>query len=464
MTNEATTAPRLHLPNNADCVPTSWVWSRLDNVCNGVFDCPHSTPQLTETGPFVVRTQDILTGVFRREQSARVSEATYTERIRRATPVSGDLLYSREGTYFGFAAEVPDHTKVCLGQRMVLIRPDSSRINHRFLRFWLNSPTMASHIHGYRDGTVAERLNLPTIRGLPIPLPPLAEQRAIARVLGALDDKIELNRRLNRSLEELAQAVFRRWFVDFDPVTAKASGRPPVGLDPATAALFPDHFQDSELGEIPKGWMQTKVGEETSLLMGFAFQSKFFTETPPGVRLARGDNVKEGEFYWDNKARYWPAVTSDLERYRLQRGDVLIGMDGSKVGKNWVRVRESDLPCLLVQRVARLRANDSIGQHFITLLIGNPRFRDHVDGVKTGTSIPHISGGQIQKYSFVRPPRNDNRLFARFEEIVDPWIRQTDQNHDESRSLAAARDAMLPPLLSGELRVKDAEKFLEKSL
>lgn len=183
----------LHLPSRFGYLPAYWSWLRLDDACDGVFDCPHSTPQLVDAGPFVVRSQDIITGVFRTEEAARVSEETYNERTSRVIPARGDLLYSREGTYFGIAAQVPERTRVCLGQRMVLIRPKPGVVDFRFLCHWLNSPIMASHIHGYRDGTVAERLNLPTIRALPVLVPPLPEQRAIAHILGTLDDKIELN-------------------------------------------------------------------------------------------------------------------------------------------------------------------------------------------------------------------------------------------------------------------------------
>src|SRR3990172_6386355 len=169
----------LHLPSTVGDLPTRWAWLRLDDACDGVFDCPHSTPTLVDSGPLVVRSQDIITGVFRTEQAARVSEETYKERTSRVVPARGDLLYSREGTYFGIAAEVPERTRVCLGQRMVLIQPKRDVVDFRFLCHWLNSPIMASHIHGYRDGTVAERLNLPTIRALPVLVPPLPEQRAV---------------------------------------------------------------------------------------------------------------------------------------------------------------------------------------------------------------------------------------------------------------------------------------------
>jgi type I restriction enzyme S subunit len=181
----------LHIPSTAAALPAGWGWERLEDVCSGVFDCPHSTPELTPDGPLIVRSQDIRSGVFRVDEAAHVSEDTYRERISRAEPVFGDLLYSRDGTSFGITAEVPPGTRVCLGQRMVLLKPEPTTVHFRFLRYWLNSPVMARHSHGHRDGTVAERLNLPTIRGLPVALPPLSEQPAIAHILGTLDDEIE---------------------------------------------------------------------------------------------------------------------------------------------------------------------------------------------------------------------------------------------------------------------------------
>src|SRR5437899_5169649 len=136
---------------------------------------------------------------------------------------------------------------------MVLIRPSPAVVGFRFLRYWLNSPLMALHTSAHRDGSVAERLNLTTIRALPIAVPPLTEQRAIAHILGTLDDKIELNRRMSETLEAMARALFQSWFVDFDPVRAKAEGRDP-GLPKPVADLFPARLVDSELGEIPEGW------------------------------------------------------------------------------------------------------------------------------------------------------------------------------------------------------------------
>src|SRR3954447_1341840 len=141
--------PNVMGPTTYGRLPEGWTWVSLEEVCTGIFDCPHSTPSLTDSGPYIARTQDILTGVFRADTAGHVSDQTYRERVKRAEPVHGDLIYSREGTYFGIAAEVPAETRICLGQRMVLIRPDAAKVSFRFMRYWLNSPVMASHIHGY---------------------------------------------------------------------------------------------------------------------------------------------------------------------------------------------------------------------------------------------------------------------------------------------------------------------------
>jgi type I restriction enzyme S subunit len=134
-------------------------------------------------------------------------------------------------------------------------------------------------------------------------------------------------------------------------------------------------------------------------------------------------------------------------------GDVVIGMDGSKLGKNWARVREFDLPALLVQRVARFRANRLAGPSLLWLLISHPSFREFIDAVKTGTSIPHISGGQLRSFKFVKPGTDSGHVWSTFEDTVGPLLKLSDHFAGESAKLAALRDYLLPRLLSGRVRV-----------
>ena len=185
-------------------------------------------------------------------------------------------------------------------------------------------------------------------------------------------------------------------------------------------------------------WPLSTLGEHIELATGEAFKSAEFTTNPSlGTRLARGDNVKEGAFEWGEKSRYWPSLTKDLEKYLLKEDDILLGMDGSKVGKNWVRVRKDDLPCLLVQRVARLRAKQSLDQIYLRYLIGNEYFRNYVEQIKTGSAIPHISGGQIRAYQIPLPPLHEQRRIAGILGALDDKIELNRKMNETLEQLAS---------------------------
>lgn len=380
----------------------------------------------------MARTQDVVSGVFAADQAQCVSEETYIERTRRAEPVVGDLLYSREGTYFGMAAEVPAGRKVCLGQRMVLLRPSRKSVSAGYLRYWLNSGTMQRYIHGFRDGSVAERLNLPTIRRLPVVIPRLPEQRRIARVLGALDDKIELNREMNETLEEMARALFKSWFVDFDPVRAKMEGRQPYGMDADTAALFPDSFEDSALGPIPKGWAVGTLMDLLTLQRGF--------DLPKGNRVAGSVPIVAagGLNGRHNEAKVMPP-------------GVVTGRSG-KLG-NVFLVLDAFWPLnttLWVKSFSRSAPHHAY--HLLKTL--------ELERFNAGSAVPTLNRNHVHNLPLVLP---DVRVVYRFEKSVGPMFARRHQSRIESRTLAELRDTLLPKLLSGEVRVPEAEEMVEAS-
>jgi type I restriction enzyme, S subunit len=435
----------LHVPAAYGEPPDGWTWLRLDDVSEGIFDCPHSTPKLTDTGPLIVRTQDIITGVFRADQAGHVSEETYAERIVRVTPSHGDLLYSREGTYFGIAAEVPAKTRACLGQRMVLIRPDKRRLDYSFLCHWLNSPIMAAHIHGYREGTVAERLNLSTIRALPILIPPLVEQKAIAAVLGALDGKIELNRRMNATLEAMARALFQSWFVDFDPVRTKLDGQHLVALDPDTAALFPNTFQDSEASHIPEGWSIQPVGDVVDCVGG---------GTPSTTELK----------YWEGGTHHWTTpkdfsslqapVLLDTDRKLTDAGIAKISSGLLPAGTLLLSSRApvgylaiAAIPVAINQGFIALKCNECASNFF--MLNWCQTNMAEIESRATGTTFPEISKQNFRPIRVILPPKE---LMAAFTAKVAPLYAQITANLHQSRTLTTLRDTLLPKLLNGELR------------
>lgn len=360
------------------------------------------------------------------------------------TPSRGDLLYSREGTYFGIAAEVPAKTRVCLGQRMVLIRPDNRRLDFSYLRYWLNSPIMAAHIHGYRDGSVAERLNLPTIRALPILIPPLAEQKAIAAVLGALDDKIELNRRMNATLEAMARALFQSWFVDFDPVRAKLDGRQPMGLDPATAALFPEHLEDSPLGHIPKDWKAGTVVEGFNLTMGQSPPGNTYNEDSNGLPFYQGRT--DFGFRFPKRRIYCTAPT----RY-AKPGDTLVSVR-APVGD----INMANEECCIGRGVAAVRhksGSTSFTYHSMANL-----YPDFARFEAEGTVFGSINKDSFEKLRFIIPPDDIVAAYERKAAPLDEQIRTLDY---QSRTLATLRDTLLPKLLSGDLRCFNSERYIK---
>lgn len=403
----------LHRPAGTR-TPANWEWHRLDAVCTAIVDCPHSTPMLTSSGPFIARSQDIRSGVFRAETAAHVSEETYRERCRRAEPQYGDLLYSREGTYFGIAAEVPQNEHVCLGQRMVLIRPRREQIDHRYLRFWLNSPVLTSHVEGFRDGSVAERLNLQTIRSLPVACPPIAEQRRIAEVLGALDDKIELNLRMNETLETIAGAVYD----DTLRLLDGASTTPIKGL----------------VTVIQYGLTQSAC------------------EKPVGPKFLRITDIQRGRVDW-SVVPFCRVSDAEMDKYAVNDGDIFVARTGASTGENVYVVNPPR--SVFASYLVRFQFSDRAVGRWVAQFMRSDEYFDFVRSVVGGSAQPNASAQKLAEAEIVVPNEEAAR---RFYDAVRPLDERNASNIAENDTLIQLRDTLLPKLISGELRVREAEK------
>ncbi|MEU3754988.1 restriction endonuclease subunit S [Streptomyces olivoreticuli] len=411
----------LKIPTGYDQLPDGWGWASLDDVSIGVFDCPHSTPKLTTSGPYLARTQDIVSGVFRSEDAARVSADTYVERIKRAEPTRGDLLYSREGTYFGVAAEVPRGMQVCLGQRMVLIRPDQAKVDFRFMRYWLNSPVMASHVHGHRDGSVAERLNLPTIRALPILLPGLREQKAIAGALGALDDKIALNERTASAALELASAHYRYSAVNSE------------------------------------GWRSVTLGSAARWLSGGTPKTSEPSYWGGDIPWISASSLKSP--WIDDSDRRLTAIGATSGTRIVPEGSVIFIVRGSSL-KSEFRVGITQRQVAFGQDCKALISDESIEPHllFHAIRASAQEILGMVDETSIGAG--RLSTDLISKLEIRVPEARVNKTAEKLTSLDALAAgRQA-----ESRALTALRDALVPKLMSGKLRVRDAERIVEDAV
>lgn len=426
-------------------LPNGWTWKRLDQVMGEVVDCPHSTPRLTEAGPFLARTQDVRTGTFDLENAAHVSVQTYNDRIARGEPKAGDLLFSREGTYFGTCALVPEDIQVCLGQRMVLIRSIPTS-DSAYVKYWINSPTMASFIAGQKDGSVAERINMPWIRALPIAVPPLSIQRQITAILSAFDHKIELNRRMNRTLEQMARALFKSWFVDFDPVRAKMRGEKPEGMDIETVAMFPERLVEIEGREVPEGWTCQPIKNlceavqngSTPKRLHDAFWTNgtinwFKTGELTDSFLFASEEKITGQGLRGSSAKLWPA------------GTVLIAIYAAPtVGRLGILTE----PSTSNQACSALIPRYEIGSFYIWHTLFEARA--WLNTISTGAAQQNISKAIVENIPALVPTDTIIRIFN--SQVETYWSMQKSIQLESNR-LIQLRDTLLPRLLAGEVDV-----------
>jgi type I restriction enzyme S subunit len=281
------------------------------------------------------------------------------------------------------------------------------------------------------------------LRTIEIPVPPLSEQHAIAHILGTLDDKMELNRRMSETLEAMARAVFKSWFMDFEPVRAKAEGRDPY-LSKHIAELFPDSFEDSELGEIPKGWRISTVGEEFNLTMGQSPPGETYNEIGEGIHFFQGR--ADFGFRYPSHRVFCTAPTrfadsgDALVSVRAPVGDINMALKRCSVGRGVAAIRHK----------SDSRSYTYYAMHSLAVVFGNFEAE--------GTVFGCINKEAFHGIKFIAPPP---QFILAFEKAAFPIDQTIENNIVQSRTLATLRDALLPKLISGELRVKDAERIVE---
>jgi type I restriction enzyme S subunit len=301
-------------------------------------------------------------------------------------------------------------------------------------------------INHYKLGEVDDGSPIPSttraaVYMLDLELPPPSEQRAIARVLGTLDDKIELNRRMNETLEAIARAIFQSWFVDFDPVRAKAEGRNP-GLPNHVTDLFPDGFEDSELGEIPVGWRVGTLGD-VAINPRRGIQPNDINRSTPYIALEHMPRQRIALADW--------GVADGLEsnKFEFRRGEILFGKLRPYFHK--VGVAPVDGVCSTDMVVVAPKIEKWFG--FVLGHASSTAFVEYTNAGSTGTKMPRTSWGEMARYPIVIPPVE---LAEAYSNQVQAIVKRVIASIHEARTLATLRDALLPRLISGEIRIPEA--------
>ena len=354
----------------------------------------------------------------------------------------GDVLITIVGSV-GQVAVVPDELGGWnIARAVAMIRPKEPELS-RWISFVLRSPSAQHQLGVAANTTVQTTINLKDLRVLRIPMPSDKTREAVCGILGALDDRISTLSQTNATLEAIAQALFKSWFVDFDPVRAKAEGREPEGVDAATVALFPSEFEDSELGQIPKGWHRVRFGDVAALSKGSVNpmtrpDQTFRHYSLPAFDAGQLPVSEVGEVIRSNKT---PVPT----------GAVLVSKLNPHIPRIWFVDDVEDHSVCSTEFLVWV-PKPGAGSAFVYCLASSTAFNTAMRQLVTGTSNSHqrVKPDQLNE---VQAAVVSDALIVAFEAIAAPLLQQVDRNRHRAATLAALRDALLPRLITGRLRL-----------
>jgi len=432
---------------NSDAIPENWRDVAVEDIkaetsnalSTGPFGSSIGSRFFQNSGVPVIRGSNLSQDIGERlvpKDLVFLSEEKALE-FERSKVKLGDLIFTCWGTIdqVGLVDKRSPYPEYIISNKQMKLTPNPDRADSLFLYYLFSSPEMTERIRNQGIGSSVPGFNLGQLRSMRIRLPSLPEQRAIARILGSLDDKIELNRSMNGTLEAMAQAIFKSWFVDFDPVRSKAEGREPEGMDAETAALFPDSFEETELGMVPNGWRAGTIEQEFNLTMGQSPPGDTYNEAKEGVpffqgRTDFGNRYPSVRMYCNAPTRM--ANKSDtLISVRAPVGDINMALVGCCIGRGLSAVRHKT------------------GSRSFTYYMMHSLKETFTQFEAEGTVFGSINKKDFQEIICISA---QPEVVKKFENIVFPLDQMIEKNEIESRLIAAIRDALLPKLLCDGIR------------
>ena len=382
----------------------------LNDICEFIVDCPHSTAPNEGEGYPIIRTPNVGRGRLILDGVQRVSKATYDKRNIRAVPQKDDIIFAREAPA-GNAAIIRAGQEVCLGQRTVLIRPDKKKVCPQFLAYYILAPKQQYELLGTANGATVAHVNIPIIRNMPVNLPKIEIQERIAEILSSYDDLIENNKKQIKLLEEAAERLYREWFVDLH---------------------FPRYENTEIIDGVPEGWKRKRLVDIADIQYGYAFDGSKFNDMKKGIPIVRIRNIPAG-------------ITSDYtreeteEKYLIGNGDIIVGMDGEFHINSW-----SGDNAYLVQRTCCFRPKKKEMQGWLLWAIRKPI--KYYEKTIVGATVSHLGKKHIDAIDLLVGP---DELYVPFQNYFDKRQSLLNQNV----LLLEARDRLLPRLMSGEVEV-----------
>jgi type I restriction enzyme, S subunit len=420
--------------------------------CQRVADGTHDSPKEAQTGKLLVTSKNVKDGRLVLDSAYLISDEDYLEINRRSKVDQWDLLLTMIGTVGEVC--VVEHAEPSFAIKNVGLLKCGSELKAKWLYYFLRSPQGQNLIEQRKKGSTQQYLSLTEIRNFPVSFPANeSEMHAAIASLSVLDDRITLLHETNATLEAIAQALFKSWFVDFDPVRAKLEGRAPEGMDEATAALFPDSFEESELGLVPRGW---RVGTlaDLSRLNPESWTAKNHPEFVAYVDLA---NAKDNEI----------ASVTDFEfdeapsraRRVLRDGDTIVGTVRPG-NRSFAFIHEPASNLTASTGFAVLRPSEVENTEFVYLAATQDSSIEHLAHVADGGAYPAVRPDVVSGLQVVVP---DAQVLKAFHAVAISLLAKVSANQKQAQTLATLRDTLLPRLISGQLRLPQTETILENA-
>lgn len=401
----------------------------LNEICELIVDCPHSTAYDEGKGFPLVRTPNIGKGRLIYSGMHRVSEDVYNKRNLRAVPQEGDLIFAREATA-GNVALIQKGERVCLGQRTVLIRPNKNLVNPAFLTYLLLAPKQQYNLLSTANGATVAHVNLPTIRNLKLDLPPLPIQHRIATILSRYDTLIENYQKQIKLLEEAAQRLYKEWFVDL---------------------RFPGYENVKMVDGLPEGWQVVSVGDLVGKLeSGSRPKGGIDTSIKEGVASVGAENVIGlGRYNFSSEKLVSYDFYNNAKKGKIENKDILIYKDGAYIGRT--SLFQDGFPhrkAMVNEHVFLLHAKNEIDQYFLFVTLYQSVYFEKMQKLNKNAAQPGINQEAIKSLTLLKP---NNELIVRFDEFISSMMKNLFSLASQIRLLTETRDRLLPRLMGGEI-------------
>ena len=411
----------------------------LDQVCE-VIDSLHKSPKYVESGYPMIRVKDMFQGYLKIDNPAYVTKEVYEEFTRKHKPKKGDILFSRVGSY-GITTFVHKDIDFCLGQNtVVMTNYNNEIIDNIFLYYMLISNIVKEQIEKLVTGSTQKTISMKSIKGLELPLPNITEQKAIANILSSLDDKIELNNQMNETLEEMAQALFKRWFVDFEFPNEEGQPYKSSGGE----------MIESELGMIPRNWICSNIFDN---ITEYSKKNKESHNYPVLSVTKESKFLLSSELFSNETYEFYDRTvfSKKIKNYKIIYKNS-VGYNPSRANIGSIAMLE-DYEIGVISPIYKVFSiDDTMLLSFFRYYMKLDNFIMKIKHYSSGTTRQNFDIECFKYFDIVLPPK---KIQEDFENIIDKFKRQIKKNENENYILENLRDALLPKLMSGEIRVSD---------